>query len=178
MTKGFTLVEVLVVMVITVFLAGGLLTSFSRVRVDLGQTRTFVQNAIREAQSLALAGAVHAGSYRCGYGIHFEPDAYTIYAGPSADDVDCTTQDPRFDPDGEDDVVVRTGYVANDQITIGQAPDIFFAPPKPTTYIGSLGAGEATIVISRVGVACGDLQTSTVDCKFIDVTTSGVITIR
>lgn len=172
--KGFTLIEILVVMAVTVIMAGILIANFNRSSVDLNQTRLLVQDAIREAQALALSGAVFRGEYRCGYGIHFESQSYVIYAGPVADDVVCGTIDTNYDT-GDGDVPVRTGIVPNTHIQIS-GPDIFYAPPKPTTFIdNSSSPGSADIVISRNDASCNNPQGASPDCRFINVSTSGLI---
>jgi len=182
--KGFTLVEVLVVMAITVLMTGFLIQNFSRTRTDLNQTRLLVQDAIREAQSLALAGSVFGGSgglssYRCGYGVHFELNSYTVYAGPDSESVDCSAQDRSYNVGT--DQVVRTALISNNVVEIVvPAPDIFFEPPNPTTYIcktvpcgnaAQLAGVSTDIAIHRKGAACPSS-----DCRLIHVTTSGLIT--
>src|ERR1043166_1630714 len=102
--KGFTLVEILVVTAITVMITGFLIANFSRSRVDLNQVTLTTVDAIREAQSQALAGALLRGTYRCGYGIHFNRTDYIIYAGPDSSTTDCSTQDRNYNP-GTDDIV-------------------------------------------------------------------------
>ena len=186
--KGFTLIEVVVVMGITVLLTGFMIQNFSRTRVDLNQSRLLVQDAIREAQSLALAGSVYAGSgkfssYRCGYGVHFESGSYLVFAGPDAAAVDCSAQDRAYNP-GTDDIV-RTALFSNNTVEIAlPAPDIFFEPPNPATYIcSSLPCGDAMrlpglfadINVRRKG-ASGASKCPSEDCRTIHVTTSGLIT--
>lgn len=178
LVSGFTLIEVLVVMGITIMLTGFMIQNFSRSRVDLNQTRLLVQDAIREAQSLALSGSVTAAaagsnspsSYRCGYGVHFEASNYTVYAGPDSGLVDCTVEDRNFEPGT--DQVIRTAQFSNNTIEIVlPAPDIFFEPPDPTTYIDGSPTGKTDIRIHRKGAAC-----PSDDCRIIHVTTSGLIT--
>ncbi len=177
--RGFTLVEVLVVAAITVFITGLLVANFSRTRVDLNQTRLLVQDAIREAQSRALSGALYATSgsgpsastYRCGYGVHFVVNGYIVYAGPDSAVADCSTQDRNYNA-GSDDVV-RQGYFSNSTLEIVlPVQDIFFEPPNPTTYIGgSSAAAPENINIHRIGAQC-----PSADCRTINVSTSGLIT--
>ena len=170
--KGFTLIEVLVVAAIIGILSTLLLVNFSRSRVDLNQVANSVTDAIREAQSSALSGALVRGTYRCGYGIHFESDAYRIYAGPDASqpDVDCAAG-LAYGSAGT--VVVRTAFLENNSLEIAQpAPDIFFEPPDPTTYIGgdSSPGKSADIDVRVKNAAC-----PSADCRTIHVSTSGLI---
>lgn len=170
--KGFTLVEVLVVTAITVMLTGFLIQSFSRSRTDLNQVTSTIMDAIREAQSSALSGALVRGTFRCGYGIHFDAHSYTIFAGPDASQpgVDCAPG--RIYP-GVGTSVVSTARLPNNTLEIVQpVQDIFFEPPNPTTYIGGSAAPGTKVVINiRVaGAACPSS-----DCRTINVTTSGLI---
>jgi prepilin-type N-terminal cleavage/methylation domain-containing protein len=169
--KGFTLIEVLVVSAITVLITGFLIVNFSRSRVDLNQVALTVTDAIREAQSLALAGSLVRGTYRCGYGIHFDATGYRIYAGPDSSTVDCAAQTRSYE--GADDIIIREAFLPNNVLEfVLPIPDIFFEPPNPTTYIGESNAPgvSTTILIRRKGAAC-----PSADCRSITVTTSGRI---
>lgn len=173
--KGFTLVEVLVVTAITVMLTGFLIQSFSRSRTDLNQVANQVTDAVREAQSSALSGALVRGTYRCGYGVHFDAHGYTIFAGPDASQtgVDCAAGRVFG---GAGTTVVSSAVLPNNVLEILQpAPDIFFEPPDPTTYIAGVSAPGTTAAISiRVaGAAC-----PSTDCRTINVTTSGLIQLQ
>ncbi len=171
--KGFTIIELLVVIAIIGILATLMLLNFSRSRVDLNQVANMVRDAVREAQSDALSGALVHGTYRCGYGIHFEADHFTIFAGPDATQpgVDCTTGLVLSSQDVTP--VVRTGFLENNSLEIVlPAPDIFFEPPNPTTYIaGDASPGKSADINIRVkNAAC-----PSTDCRTIHVTTAGLI---
>ena len=166
---GFTLFEILVVMMVTVIMTGLLIQNFSRTRVDLNQTVLTVTDAVRQAQSNALSGMVFAGKYRCGYGIHFEASGYFIYAGPDSASVDCSTQNRNYDGA---DAVVQEGLLVNNSLEITGAQDIFFEPPNPVTYINNTSAAGTfvNITIMRKGASCPSS-----DCRTIYVSTSGQI---
>ncbi len=171
--KGFTLIEVLVVLGITALIAGFLMVNFSRTRVDLNQASLLMQDAIRSVQSMALSGALYGtpGTYRCGYGIQFTTTGYAIYAGPSSSTVDCAAQSRTFTA-GTDEIV-RQAVLPDPSLEIVQpAPDIFFEPPNPTTYVnGSSAAGASAVVsVRRKGAAC-----PSIDCRSISITSSGRI---
>lgn len=171
---GFTLIEVLVVVSITVIITGLLIANFSRTRVDLNQTTLLVKDAIREAQSMALSGALFGrpGASRCGYGVHFTADAYTIYPGPiSADATACTPLAYGYNTDSPE--VVRRGLLSNPVLEIVMpAPDIFFEPPDPKTYIIGIGTNNQTIIVIR---RKGTTGCAPEDCRQINITTSGQI---
>jgi prepilin-type N-terminal cleavage/methylation domain-containing protein len=181
--KGFTLIEVLVVASITVIMAGLLIANFSRTRVDMNQTTLTVKDAIREAQSLALTGAVFgtgAGGApsHCGFGIHFESDGYTIYAGPLSDPgaapsgpavATCVASNYGF---ANNAGIVRTGLLSNSvlEIVLPQS-DIFFEPPDPKTYFIPAVGKTTTVTIRQKGTSV----CPSADCRQIDVNSSGQI---
>jgi prepilin-type N-terminal cleavage/methylation domain-containing protein len=172
--QGFTLVEVLVVSSITVMITGFLVVNFSRSRTDLNQAATVLTDAVREAQSLTLSGSLVQGTYRCGYGIHFVDGGYLIYAGPNADDFDCSVQNRDYDAGS--DAIIRQALLPNPALEIAPLPpDIFFEPPNPTTYIGGSTAPglNTNINIRRKGAVCPGA-----DCRTINVTTSGRIQLQ
>jgi prepilin-type N-terminal cleavage/methylation domain-containing protein len=169
--KGFTLIEVLVVASITVLITGFLISNFSRMRVDLNQSMLTVQDAIREAQSQALSGGLIRGTYRCGYGIHFTERGYVLYAGPDSSTVTCSEQDRNYDSGA--DMIVRAAVLPNNVLEfVLPAPDIFFEPPNPTTYINGVSTPgtEAAIILHRKDAPC-----PSTDCRTIRVTTAGQI---
>lgn len=171
--KGFTLIEVMVVVSITVVLTGLLITNFSRSRIDLSRTLIMVQDSIREAQADALSGSLIRGSYRCGYGIHFDTNSYFIYAGPDSSAADCSAQNKNYE--SGIDQIIRQANFGNNILEFYQSPpppDIFFEPPNPTTYINNSSGGtiHTTIFIGRKGAVC-----PSDDCRGIYVSTSGQI---
>jgi Tfp pilus assembly protein FimT len=169
--KGFTLVEVLVVASITVLITGFLVFNFSRLRTDLNQTTLTVEDSIREAQGNALSGELIRGTSRCGYGVHFDARSYVLYAGPDSSAVDCAAQNRNYEVGT--DVIVRSAFIQNNAIEIVlPAPDIFFEPPGPTTYINNVNTPGTTAAIS-IHATSGACPSS--DCRTIHVNTSGQI---
>ncbi|HTP56805.1 MAG TPA: type II secretion system protein [Candidatus Paceibacterota bacterium] len=173
--KGFTLIEVLVVAAITVMLTGFLIASFSRSRLDMNQVAAMMTDAIREAQADALSGSLVRGTFRCGYGVHFDAGGYTIFAGPDASQpgVDCSAGRTYA---GQGISAVSSALLPDPTLEIIQpVPDIFFEPPDPTTYIGGSSApGTAvTINVHVKGAACPGT-----DCRSIHVSTSGLIELQ
>ncbi len=175
--RGFTLAEILVVMAIIMMLSGFMVRNFARGRVDLDQARAVVMEALRETQSLALAGAQFQSTLRCGYGIRLEETGYTLYAGPVAS-TDCATHDRSYNA-GTDPIVRSATFPAGTVELVGGTIDIFFEPPDPVMYVCSGGTCDAatstTAVVRRVGAACTAANPSA-DCRAISIATSGLIT--
>jgi type II secretory pathway pseudopilin PulG len=175
--SGFTLVEMMVVVSITILMTSLMLQNFSRSRVDLDQMSLNVLGAVREAQTDVQSGSTYTGNYRCGFGITFTATGYTIFAGPNADDpaTVCSATDR------SNDTIVRQASLANTALELasGDSPaalkTIFFEPPNPTTYInGSSADGLQTLIyIRRIGATC-----PSVDCRTVIVTTAGRIQLQ
>jgi len=171
-SAGFTLIELMVTTAITVIITGLLVTNFSRVRVDLNRASISVTDGIREAQSLALTGALIRGVISCGYGIHFMENGFIIFSEPKNDSTKCADQNRIYD---SSDAIIRTATLGNTTLEVVlPADDIFFEPPDPTTYINGAyaPATQAYIQIRRRGSACVEKQ-STPDCRAILVTGAG-----
>ena len=183
--KGFTLVEMLVVISIILVMTSLLLGKFAQSRVDLNQWRLQVLDAVRESQALALSGAKFNNAYRCGYGIHFVSNGFVIYAGPDASLVDCSNDSLHHrEYNAGTDEVVRSVTFSNTQVEIAlPAPDIFFQPPDPTTYICvnspavACGVADQQAGVSvDIGIRTRGAVCPSEDCRIIHATTSGLIT--
>ncbi|MBX4211375.1 MAG: prepilin-type N-terminal cleavage/methylation domain-containing protein [Candidatus Yanofskybacteria bacterium] len=192
-SRGFTLIEVLVVTSIIALMSGFLITSFSRSRVDLNHTVTVLVGEIRDTQSRAVASSTFrhtsegllAPVARCGYGI--TPNTATqfyVYAGANAENplTNCTTQNKDYgDPP---DKIVRTVILPDPKVELKKAItgffpryfyDVFYEPPDPKTYIdnnATPGITPAALVLGPVGTDC---QTSPSQCKVICLYVSGKI---
>lgn len=173
--KGFTLVEILVVAAITGFISTFLLLNFQRSRIDLTLTSNEMIGSLRSTQNKALASARYDSGtgqkIRCGYGVHYtSPSSYSVYAGPDASSIDCTTLNRNFD--GED-VIISTKVFTESRVEFKSSfNDIFFEPPDPKTYLNnnsSLNLPPQAITIGKIGGTCPQ------DCKTIYVYTSGKI---
>mgnify|MGYP001576195641 CR=1 FL=1 len=174
--KGFTLVEVIVVVGIVGLLSSFLSSQFGRSRVDFDQAVNAVIANVRQAQLWASSGRLHSSAYRCGYGIHVVSGTqYMIYAGPIAT-ANCSTDNRNYDGVARD-TVVTTFSLTNSPFFIATpfAPDIFFEPPNPVTYINNQSTTStppARIIVNKTGANC---NTNPLQCRAICVYRSGKI---
>lgn len=174
-TRGFTLVEVAVVAVITGIITSFMLLNFQRSRIDLTLFSNEFVGSLRSAQNRALASARYDSGTgpktRCGYGIRYvSPTSYSMYVGPDSSSVDCSTLNKNYD--GADTIITTT--VFTDARVEFKSPfnDIFYEPPDPKTYINndsSLALPPQAITIGKIGGTCPN------DCKTTNVYTSGKI---
>jgi len=177
--RGFTLIEVLIVVAITVLLSGLVFANYkdSQKRYSLAQAIQKLASEIRRVQNMAISGKEIAGvcegdvGQPCyGYGVKVEEgedDSYKIYADWNDDHV--------FK--GSDDKVAETIYLPSVIRIQSVSPDdelnIFFKPPDPITYInGDSGASAlpGEIVLEVIG-------NSSLTKKVI-VTSSGLIEVE
>lgn len=137
--RGFTLLEVIVVVSITAILAGVMLANFrggEKERVLSITAQQVAQNA-RLAQNFASSLKESNGTIPCGWGVHYTgASGYVLFA----DTAGCASGSPYRYDNGEETQI----FIFNDnRIVFASAfPDILFLPPDPVTYIsGSSGAG-------------------------------------
>lgn len=183
--RGFTLIEILVVVAIIGLVTGFMIVNFSKSSVSINREALNISDAIREAQSLALTGSQYNNRPRCGYGIHVDPitNSYYVYTGQvSGGASSCTA----FSYSAGVTPVLRTVAFLSGDLTL-QTPnsasgDVFFVPPDPTVYIeGLLGTSAQafateTIYLLRSGT---DLATCpNADCKIITITRGGYVEIQ
>ena len=169
MNKGFTLVEVAVVAAITGFITTFMLVNFQRSRIDLTLTANEFAGSLRSAQNKALASTRHdtgtGFKIRCGYGIHYiDQTSYTLYVGPDAASVDCSTLNKNFD--GADSIITTRVFINSRVEFKASFNDIFFEPPDPKTYLNNdstLGLPPQAVTLGKIGGTCPN------DCKTINV---------
>lgn len=170
-SKGFTIVELLVVLAVTVLLSGGLVfyNRLSERQLILFQEQNKIIGVFNKAKSLTL-GAFGEERAPCGYGVHFEmPDAFFIFEEESPGD------DPRcFDID-----FIYTANIDKefgDSFKLDKATkfselglsDIIFIPPDPIIVIdNNLTKSEALIKIKTIN---GSAE------RTVKITTAGQIT--
>jgi len=158
--KGFTLIEVLVVLTILSFLTS-ILILYSRGgegQILLFREQSKLVSDVLRAKSLAIQ-TFQTQEKVCGYGVHFEMAPYNTYVifkefkGIDPNNP-CGANNRRYDAGEEFEPATNLGDYGMkiDQATIG---DVFFQPPDPRIYFDGLQAsGEARITLMSIdGVA-------------------------
>ncbi|HWA64548.1 MAG TPA: prepilin-type N-terminal cleavage/methylation domain-containing protein [Candidatus Paceibacterota bacterium] len=173
--RGFTLIEMVVVIAIVSIISTALLSNFSRSRVDLTTGANLVAAAIRNAQSNAIASVKYNNYNPCGYGFHYiDASHFSIYAGPNAATATCASTNKNYSA-SEDSLLGSQTFTDSRIQFAGSFSDIYFEPPDPKTYLNnvfSLSQSPLTITVQKSGGTCP------ADCKTINVYPSGKIEIQ
>lgn len=167
--KGFTLVELLVVIVIITVISGIVVVNFRKGEGGnkLQRSAQLIVQSIRKAQNMALSSLEVGNDIYDYYGVHFDkntlPDSFCIFA---SDNKPWNPGDPiqvGSNIELEDGVVI-------DSLSTGVKLNIVFKPPysfvefNPTT-------DEATITIKKQGGVCPQ------DCRYIKINNTGWMSI-
>lgn len=177
-SKGFTLIEILVVAAIASFMATTIIINFSRARLDLNETANALVSNIRDAQSKAASSIKYGGTMRCGYGIRWvSATSYAVYVGPvPSQSVDCTLENRNYEAIIDTDISAKNFLDTRVEFK-SSFNDIFFEPPDPKTYINNDAAlnripPSETITIGNKNGSCPS------NCKTIIIYTSGKIDVQ
>lgn len=144
--KGFTLVEILVVMAIIAVVSASLIL-YSRTgerQIILFRDQAGIIAALSRAKSLSVATFGQAG-VPCGYGVHFEaPRKFLLFKDLASD---CSAADHVYSGPNE----LFGSFELNQSLNFGNLTltDIVFIPPNPKVVITPLG-DEAIINIKTV----------------------------
>lgn len=146
--RGFTLIEVLVVLSITVLLSAFLLayTSAGREQVAMHIERSKIIQVISRAKALAIATYNKKG-VPCGYGVSVEydsfPQRYDLY-GYKTDDcssiVDVIKTSDGYSVIESFELREGLGVSASESDSVA---NVFFVPPDPAVKIWLVGGEEA-----------------------------------
>lgn len=158
--RGFSLVEILVVMAIIALLSGALALNFRTAGTNTtarSQVANSVVSDVRRMQSMALAGSGFSGKAVCGYGInYFNPTRYILFARPIGSTSCNSDARPRTYQATIDVIIERVALRNPNFVFDSPFPDIFFELPNPTTYIN----GNPLVSQSPAVIAVALLQPS------------------
>ncbi len=173
-TRGFTLIEVIVVSGLLIIISSLLITRLSSNKLDMGKIANSVVLDLRVIQSYALNTRQYNNTIRCGYGFHYiNSQNYELYAGRDTASSNCKAPFRYSNETSTPGVEFRT---LDPRVTFsGTLTDLFFLPPDPKLYSGS-STSPATnprrITIRKASQAsCNDPA----NCKYICVYASGRI---
>ena len=189
-SKGFTLIELIIVAGLTIFMTMNLLTNFLKSQVSLDETARILISDIRAAQANALSSKKHVDSAgvatnRCGYGIHqVDASSYYIYIGRVPNSGNCPN-DYKFGT-AQDTPILKTGVLDArlEFYDSSSAPpnfyDVLFEPPDGKIWIDNLHVlsggnprSKSRILIKKIGATCPSSN-----CLYICVYASGRIESR
>ncbi|MFH0806249.1 MAG: type II secretion system protein [Candidatus Brennerbacteria bacterium] len=155
MRNGFTLVETLIVVAITLFLSGMLL-SYNRStdnQVVLAAEQARVAGVLFRAKSFALQKNVQRGATEaCGFGVHFEKTGgrLILYGDIPSPGENCAASDNAYVPGEEIEEVVlnpRVAIYSYSEDPTATSFDIFVRSP----YLETVGAGTITLELTATG---------------------------
>lgn len=132
-TRGFTIIEILVVITILTVVTSILIKNFSSPRFDLGRNANVIVADIRNAQSYALSSLKYNNTFRCGYGIHWNSiRTYYLYAGRDTAVGNCN---PDFNYQNQIQTPIIKEVDLGPSAQIPSFDDIFYLPPDPRLYL-------------------------------------------
>lgn len=146
--KGFTLIEIIVVLFIIAMLTAIVLPKFSEMRSGavLKSATSDILSTLTRARSQTLSSVDSSA-----YGVHFEPQSVTIFKGTSYDS---------NSPDNEVISVVAPASITSINLT-DSATSLYFArltglPDKTGTLTVTNGSLSKTITILATGAISAD----------------------
>lgn len=181
--RGFTIIELLVVVIIVIIFPAVVIANFPHIKLQFAISRTvhaFAQN-VRKAQDMALSSMPYRDSFGFlqpvdGYGIYLDIDKlgdkkYILYA-------DRQPGDHQYDPldyiiftvdleDAEPGVVIKE--IRN---VFGRSASINFAPPNPDTTLTRLNPKENALQV--VFALAGETNT----VRTVLINTAGLVEVK
>ncbi|MBI2446407.1 MAG: prepilin-type N-terminal cleavage/methylation domain-containing protein [Parcubacteria group bacterium] len=151
--KGFTLIEILVVLAIIVIITSVVIFNIGSERQNSALLRSVQKLSLdlRRAQSFALSSKVFKTiGIPCGWGVHFNgmgSDNYVIFADLALNP-NCSDRDFIRAADGSEDfetIYLESGITVN-SLSSGLS-DIVFTPPEPTvTFTPAQTSSSITLI--------------------------------
>jgi len=182
--KGFTLVEMLVVLAVMAVLSAVVIANFPQVRLQFALSRSAYEFAqtIRKAQNLAISSVEYKDNNGVtrqisGYGVFVDTGSflgnkkYIIYAD---------TYPGNQQYDGLDYIVETVDLAANEQGVVvkevhhtpGKGASINFTPPNPVTTLTQLNAGESSVEVVFA------LESNLNQTKTVFINQSGLVEVK
>ena len=206
-SRGFTLIEILIVSSLTIFLTLNLLSNFIRSRLNISEVARIVVSDIRTAQANALSSKQYKDpitglvTYRCGYGLHKldssesaaqnppvpANSSYFIFVGRDAQSSGCPAANNAYQ--SSQDMAVVFTRVLDSRLellspTTGNNPrfdDIYFKVPDGKIFINNLhdlGPNPPRKNKVQIIVRKIGVNCPSSDCVYICVYASGKIETR
>lgn len=156
MRKGFTLIEMMIVMVIVAMLSSVLIVNFRSGATGIrgrSQAAAVVSSDLRRIQSMALAGSSWQSASMCGFGLHYvDSRSYLLFARPNDPGTPCI-DDARPKRYRSGDVVIESKSVLGAPLSFEDAfPDVYYQIPYGRVYLdGAMTPGAADIGIMGNG---------------------------
>lgn len=169
--KGFTIIEVLIVIALLAILSGILIRKFSARDINILQIASGIAGDIRLAQSYSLGAKKFNGAFRCGYGFHRENNnSYIIYAGRDTGAGNCN---PGYNFQNEAQTPTVKRSPLNSGVIILDFSDIFFLPPDPKVFINdSANPNDGPELLTLRKSSASDC-TNPQNCSYVCVHFSG-----
>ena len=180
-SKGFTVVELLVVAAILATLSVALVLNFrigARTATARLQTASAIVSDIRRAQSMALAGRQYQNNVVCGYGVRYVSNvSYRIYAKPPPAGGCGALTNHNFEAGDFDAVTGTRGMVNSNMEMRGAFSDVFFKPPDPRVYVGNVTLPTSAMTAITIQTL-NQTNCSGGSCTKVEVYNSGQIDLK
>jgi len=152
-SSGFTLIEILMVMVISVTLVGLITVSFLRTKqtTSINNSVNKIISDMNSQQLKAMAGSTDGAINSSAYGIYFTQDSYVLFRGSSYSPTDPANISISLDQNIN---ISNISFPGNTIIYSQQSGEISgFNPSSNRLTVNNISANtQRTITINRYGV--------------------------
>lgn len=156
--KGFSLIEIVIIMGISLMLFGAIIFNLLRVqsRSTIRANSDTIASDLRTQQTKAMTGATEGGSTAQSYGIYFLQDKYVLFHGASYDPNDSRNFDVNLPSNTQ---ILNTTFPNNTAVFSLLSGEILGGSQTGNSVtIKTVNANdEFTITVNRLGVITGKL---------------------